>query len=67
MLTPGISAYEFVSPIIPVTKDRQKQEEDEDDIIFVDNDIPFRYIQVKYRFKNLNSVKLHHLLQNSLR
>ena len=65
---PGISANDFVSPVIPAPKKgRQRQQEDEDDIIFVDNDIPFRYLQVKIVSKIFNSVNLHHLLQTSLR
>ena len=37
------SAHEFAAPIIPVKKDESQNEEDDDETIIIDNDIPFRY------------------------
>ncbi|CBY08696.1 unnamed protein product [Oikopleura dioica] len=38
------SAHEFAAPIIPVKKDESQNEEDDNDTIIIDNDIPFSEI-----------------------
>ena len=40
-----LKAHEFAAPLAPVKKDEIKSEEEEndDETIIIDNDIPFRY------------------------